>query len=193
MRCRPAASVAASTREATPAHTFARGGFKKAFGEMPPAGEKEAKMPKEVLRAFSVRVPPAQLKLITAWAAKQPVPPPISEAIRRLAEIGMQNPTGVLHRILGAISETTHEKIGADPVLQKKIAERLKEVENELKPVRDSERACPDLLDHLVGPRHQHLPEGEAKRLILAVFRLMMNSNFVDCIPACAPPPAGLQ
>ena len=83
-------------------------------------------MPKEVLRAFSVRVPPAQLKLITAWAAKQPVPPTISEAIGRLAEIGMQNPTGVLHRILGAISETTHEKIGADPLLQKKIAERLK-------------------------------------------------------------------
>ena len=46
----------------------------------------------------------------------------------------MQNPTGVLHRILRAISETTHEKIGADPVLQKNIAERLKEVENELKP-----------------------------------------------------------
>ena len=91
-------------------------------------------MPKEVLRGFNVQVPPAQLKLITAWAAKQPVPPTISEAIRRLAEIGMQNPTGVLHRILGAISETTHEKIGADPVLQKKIAERLKEVENELKP-----------------------------------------------------------
>jgi hypothetical protein len=100
---------------------------------MPPAGEKEAKMSKEVLRGFNVRVPPAQLKLIAAWAAKQPVPPTMSEAIRRLAEIGIQNSTGVLHRILRVISETTHEKIGADPVLQRKIAERLKEVENELK------------------------------------------------------------